>query len=144
MPDGRDAVRLHVTSNFAPLLISQRVVDLLAAEDVSGWDTFPVEVRDKNGSGVGGYSGLVVTGRCGPIRDRLSEIINEIMPGGIVKRYKGWYFDLPTWDGSDIFVTEGGGVLRFVRERVRALFVRHKVRNAKLIKATEDIRPIFP
>ena len=129
------------TGNVAPILVSDKVVELLTAEGVSGWGTYAVELRDKTRATVEGYSGFVVYGRCGPIRDELSPVVDVMRPGGITQMYKGWHFDHETWDGSDIFMPIMGGI-RFARDLVRRLFVRHKIRNVKFIKATEDIRPI--
>ena len=81
-------------------------------------------------------------GRCGPIDNSRSEIIQKRLPGGWVPHWKGLYFDPATWDGSDIFQPEGTGYILVVESVKRAL-VRAKVKNLvfkRLDEIDDDLR----
>jgi hypothetical protein len=123
------------TTNAAPVIISDRAARLLEENQVSGWSTYEVDLRDRDGDVIDGYSGLSVLGRCGPIRDDLSPSIEAVYPGGRTKRRLGWRFDPDTWDGSDIFVPSDGSAVKFVTDSVRGLLERAKVRNLTLRNA---------
>ncbi|MFA4873013.1 MAG: hypothetical protein WC659_03705 [Patescibacteria group bacterium] len=127
-----------MSANPPILLISDRVVEVLKKGRFTGWSTFPARVFNKKREEVSGYSGLVVTGKCGPIDDSKSEWVQVPASekyGSYRARY-GYYFDLKMWDGSDIFLAEGTGV-RFVTERVAEALESAKLTNLELIKSTE-------
>lgn len=126
-------------------LVGPRFISVLRDNDVSGWDEYPVEIVDQRGEESDGFSGLVVRGRCGPLRDDLSEVVEVVYPSGVRStEYKGWLFDPETWDGSDVFVPTPCGPIFYVTSRVRDLLVREKITNIELEKATESTRPITP
>jgi hypothetical protein len=109
------------------LILHERVFDLLRAGGFSGWQPYPCEVIDKAGIRLGGYSGLAVRGRCGPIDNSRSIEFDKIMPGGTFKWWRGLFFDPATWDGSDFFMpTEGRSGLIFVTEPVKKALERVK------------------
>jgi hypothetical protein len=91
------------TTYARPMLISERVLDLLTAAGVTGWGSIPCTLWDKHGDEWQYYL-LTVRGRCGPIIGSKSSKFYEQMPGGVFPRWRGFYFDVDTWDGSDIFV----------------------------------------
>lgn len=114
--------------------VSSRVVELLTTNDCAGWNTYPVEVYDRQGNLLPGYYGFAVTGpECRRDTSR-SDIIEKPPPapgGRSYKVYKGLYFEEHCWDGSDFFwVVPFGG--RIVTEKVYRLFRKHKVRNIEL------------
>lgn len=119
-------------------LISDRVVDALQRGAFTGWTTYAVEVRGPGGRHIRGYHGLAVTGRCGPLDESRSEkAILRPPPGGqAMPGLRGVYFDLGTWDGSDIFAPEGT-TATFVVERVKTALQAIKVTNMKFDDLTK-------
>src|SRR5262249_27462331 len=91
-----------------PVLISDRVVGVLKAGELSGWQPYPIDLFGKDGARITGYQGLAVHGRCGPIDNSLSVKIQKIYPGGIFPMWRGLFFDQTTWDGSDLFMSANG------------------------------------
>lgn len=87
-------------------LISERMKKTLEENHLTGWETYPVKIYDKNGNEVVGYHGFSIIGRCGNLDYSKSEIIEkQLVPDGpIVKYYKGVWLDLNQWDGSDFFM----------------------------------------
>lgn len=130
-------------TGFASLyLISARMIDGLTAERITGWRSQPVHFDD-NTAHDGDYHALVVTGRCGPIVDEMSETITKILPGGAVKWWRGMYFDPKTWDGSDVFTPADRGTVLIV-PRVRELLRRYDLDGVEAIPLSAIERPIFP
>lgn len=87
------------------LAVAQRVVNVLRAGNFSGWSAYHVVIYDDQGKEIQGYSGIAVTGRCGPIdykRSRLVEV-DTLIPD-----YVGLYFDPESWDGADLFFADRG------------------------------------
>lgn len=128
------------TDMVVPLVVSQRLIDLLLEQGFTGWGTYPVEVHAKGGELAPGYHGFCITGRCGPMQYEKSEVIYEDMPGGRVPRYKGKYFDPESWDGSDFFMstTPLTGWM-FILEPVKKALARVKVRNLLLRRLDEIV-----
>lgn len=132
------------TTNVAPLIVSTRVVELLETNKVSGWGSYDVELIAKSGERVDGYVGLSINGRCGPIRDELSPVVDAIYPGRRTQRHLGWYFDTKSWDGSDMFVPSDGSVVVFITDPVRRILDKGKVGNLSLRRASEVRRILLP
>jgi hypothetical protein len=107
------------TGMAAPLIVHQRVLDVLDNAGATGWTTYPVEVRNKAKS-VSGFVGLAISGRCDPIDVGRSEIVLEQMPGGWFPRFRGRCFDPGSWDGCDLFMerrdSQGAGLIAPVRD----------------------------
>ncbi|MCK4543254.1 MAG: hypothetical protein KAU17_13555 [Spirochaetales bacterium] len=105
-------------------LISQKVVEVLESNKISGWRTFPADIYDNKNKLITGYYGFVIVGRCGIIDKSQSEIIVKTRntPKGLRKSeyLKGYFFDPNTWDGSDIFSPIGTGHI-FLLEKVKKL-----------------------
>lgn len=122
----------------AVLLLSEKVLRILADRSFSGWTTYQVDLRDKSGAVVDGYVGLAITGRCGPIDESKSLTILKQFPARVSPMRKGYYFAPSTWDGADVFIpsTAGDGRI-FVTAPVRDALVEAKVRNLKLISLEE-------
>jgi len=121
------------------VVVSQRVVDLLKEEGLTGWATYAVDVRDKKGQAVPGYYGFAVTGRAGSQDLRRGEIIDKppIVPGGNPYQVlRGLYFEGDYWDGQD-FCLMGSTLTIIVTERVVRLFKRHRIRNVEFIRLPE-------
>ena len=117
--------------------ISEKVVDVLSTNNVTGWKTYPVEVYTQEDELIRGFNGFTITGRCGAVKPSLCEevIIPPTYKGGpSVPGYKGDPLDLDTWDGSDIFILEHT-VYKYATAKVRN--VLSKLKNSNV--AFEDI-----
>jgi len=126
-------------------LISFRLVEMLERERVTGWATYRTNVFSRAGALLSAdYGGLAVTGRSGPVDDSLSAEVDRLAPkaGGARRVLVGLRFQPGSWDGSDIFLAGGRGFI-FVTQRVRELFERERVTNARF-KRAEDIERRLP
>jgi hypothetical protein len=76
---------------------------------ITGFNLYPVVLKDKQKEDVEGYSGVSIVGRAGKVDFKKSEVIKEQPEGWpkVIERLKGMYFGLEEWDGSDIFLAEG-------------------------------------
>lgn len=91
------------------VLIRDRVVSLLADQQITGWRTYPVEAYGVGDRALPDYHGLVVTGRA-MIDDERSErrILPPPVPEGQPhEAWMGLYFEPQSWDGSDLFLLTG-------------------------------------
>ncbi|MBE7528774.1 MAG: hypothetical protein HS099_03450 [Ardenticatenaceae bacterium] len=124
--------------------ISERVVELLSAHQLTGWSTYPAEVYDRKGNLLPDYHGFSITGRVGK-RDRSrSQVVDVPLYKGSEKThqvYKGFFFDESSWDGSD-FCTVAGTYYMVVTQAVYNVFKRNKVNNVRLIRLTEVEIPV--
>ena len=110
-------------------LFSDRVVEILRQHGFTGWSTYPVEVRGKDGEVFPGYHGMAFPGRCGPIDKSRSPLVREPEPDDAFAQHKGMYFDQDTWDGSDLFMSSDGTGFVFITEAVKRAFEKAKVKN---------------
>jgi hypothetical protein len=120
-------------------LLSDKVINLLREHQITGWITYSTILYDKKDKEIEGYSLFSVTGRSGPIDWAKSEkfVKDPYVPGGgRADMLRGVYFDLDTWDGSDIFLADGT-LYTFVTQKVRDLLVKNKVTNILLERVTE-------
>lgn len=117
--------------------VSSRVIDLLLANQVTGWSTYPVEVFDRKGQSLTEYSGFAVIGsECRRDRSR-SQIVTKLNAAGRpIQVYKGLYFDESQWDGSDFFLVHPFSSI-VVTKKVYHLFKRAKVTNVRLTPLTQ-------
>ncbi len=121
-------------------LASDRFIDILKAGGFSGWRTFPVTILGKDKQEISGYSGLAITGRCGPLDNPRCERKTRPAKWPAVRAVPAWYglyFDLSTWDGSDLFMPEGTGFI-FVTEPAKSALEKAKITNKHLTRHTED------
>lgn len=125
------------TGFAAPLLISDRIVDLLGKLGAQGWSTYKVQLSGKRGERITGYSGLSAPGRCGPIDNSRSVEIGRRFPAGIFPVWRGLYFEPQTWDGSHVFMPEGRAGWIFVVEAVKQAFEKAKVKNVDFRRLEE-------
>jgi hypothetical protein len=113
------------------------VVGLLAAQAITGWATYAVEVYDRKGHLLPGYHGFAITGpECRQDRSR-SEIVSKPPPvpsGRGHQVYRGLFFDESQWDGSDLFWVEG---MTVATQAVYSAFRKAKVSNARFTRLTE-------
>jgi len=128
-----------INTGFAGLyLFSDKVIKLLTDNKVKGWMTYPCMLFDKLGKEILGYSFFAVIGRCGPIDWQKSEMyLKQYTPTGRpAETYKGLYFGLDTWDGSDIFSPEGT-LYTFISEDVKNILESNEVSNISFERITE-------
>jgi hypothetical protein len=127
------------TTNASVHLVSAKLQDVLDEHGFTGWTTFPVMVIDDDGAELPGYAGLAVTGRCGPIDDRLSERITlpPHFGGGPERRgLRGIYFRPDSWDGSDLFAPKDSASV-YVVERVKDALAAAGVTNVQFERLSE-------
>lgn len=126
-----------VNTGYAGLyLFSDKVISLLSENEINGWGTYPCQIK---GTNLKGYSVFTVTGRCNEIDYSKSErfMKQPYSPNGkAIEALKGLYFDIDTWDKSDIF-TPTNSVFTFITEKVNILFRKNKITNLKLEQITE-------
>jgi hypothetical protein len=137
--EGHTPYDLIGTTDAEITLVSEKFRDVLHEEGFTGWTTFPVLIRLPDESDLQGYEGLAVTGRCGPIDDRLSEEVIQPrpVPGGRPgPALRGLCFEPDSWDGSDIFSPEGYAG-SFVVERVKRALERAAVKNVVFERLSE-------
>lgn len=119
------------------ICVSSRVVELLTEHQITGWDTYPVEVYGRKGEPLPGYYGFAVTGpECRRDRSR-SQIVDKPAPtpeGRGYRVYKGLYFDETQWDGSDLFLVRPCTV---VTERLYRLLKKARISNVRLTPLIE-------
>ena len=96
-----------------------------------GWGTFPVDVRLK-GRKLGGYVGVTITGRAGPIdyrRSRVRWFENPDGSRGGIRAIDGLYFDPRNWDGSEIFAVDDAPSLPLMTPSVWQRLAKAKASN---------------
>jgi hypothetical protein len=71
------------TTSLKPILVHDRVVELLRERKLSGWDIYPVTIRDKHDMGIDQFWGLSFLGRCGPIDNERSSVVAANFPAGV-------------------------------------------------------------
>lgn len=124
-------------STLPSYLASTRCFSAFEEVGATGWSTYPIDLRGKNDEVIEGYSGLVVTGHCGPLQLDRSRVETRIGASG--KPYKvktGLYFDEATWDGSDVFAPQGTTFV-FVTDKVRRAMDSAKISNVTFTPLNE-------
>jgi len=116
--------------------ISNRVVEMLSQSKITGWGTFQVSIRDKQGTPVSGYSGLSVIPSVGPIDLTRSPIVSsQISYGKPHKVYKGLFFNENNWDATDFFRIQNALVA--VTAKVKDAFQAASISNILLTPITD-------
>ena len=131
-----DLIETGWTSLF---LLSERIFSAFEEHNISGWKKFPAKVHDKSGNLMDGFSLLSVVGKAGIIDNALSEVIWKDPPtpnGNPYQVRKGMYFDLNTWDGSDIFVLQGSLAI-IVSQKVKDILEAINSTNVNLTPICE-------
>ena len=125
-----------------PLLLHEKILNVLEQMGATGWSTYPAVVKDKHGVTYSDYHGLVVTGRCGERDLSASRIELKEFPGGWFPYFTGVYFDESTWDGSDLFMEHrpdsgGGSAAKFMTEPVVEALQKVRIKNMDFTRLTE-------
>lgn len=122
-------IRDVIAFNGIHFLISDRVKDIFESNGLTGWKSFPVKVYNKKKEEVLGYNGFSITGRTGPIYKKEKHLFKKryAPTGPLVDTYKGIFFDLNGWDGSDFFLpvqrigNDPEGVICMTQKSYRAI-----------------------
>jgi hypothetical protein len=124
------------------MIVSDRVIRIFEEHRFTGWSTYPVAVSDRSGHEIEGYAGLAITGRCDPVDIARSSVVLREYPAGWFPNFRGQFFDLDSWDGSDLFMErpdERGDftVRRYATGRVARALQREKVRQLTVVSLTD-------
>ena len=115
-------------------LVTNRFVIALRDGAITGWMTYPVSIQGVRVKQE--YSGLAITGRCGPIQRHNS--IGSADSTGPYKFSIGLKWDPDTWDGSDLFVPTG---TTFLVATARTIDVMRKRKiKGVMAKPVKDVR----
>jgi len=133
-------------------IVHERVVEALMSANLTGWDTYPVQVFTRDGKAAADYHGFAITGRCGSLflDKEHSEVVYQDYPGGRFPKYKGLFVTTDSWDGSDLFIAADGKTgWKVVTQRVVEIFRRKKVTNVSFEPVSEVLvdapdQPAFP
>lgn len=110
-------------TRYPPLyLISDRFKNVLEECGITGWKSYPITLFDKKGNRVEGYNGFSITGRAGKIQ----KFVQFQTQCDYSADTEGYYFDIDTWDGSDLFNTEGSWHI-IASERFIKVLVENKI-----------------
>jgi hypothetical protein len=96
-----------VDTGFSGLyLISDRMKEVLIGKKLTGWRSYEIRLVDRTGVEIGGYSGLSILGRCGPIDISKSLVTQKHLTreGPLSTYYRGLFIGVDRWDGSDFFL----------------------------------------
>lgn len=129
---GKKESDLLDTGTIYILLISEKVRNILLRNKISGWKTYEVKVFDKNNKEITGYHGLSITGKCAPTYFNEEKIIKKQLTENapLSSFYKGLFFDIGNWDGSDIFMPTDSYYI-IITEKVYNILSQAKLTNFK-------------
>lgn len=105
------------TTLVYPMLVSERIFQRFMERGFRGWHAIPVEMRGKANEILPPYYFVCVSGRCGPVQEK-PKLSSDASVDQRVLSSETIYFDPATWDGSDIFMSDGKGY-KFVLEAVK-------------------------
>ena len=114
-------------------LVSDRVVDLLSENGITGWKKYPITLFNIKGNVVEGYSGFSVVGKGGKFSQFWDyEYIVESNRNHVKQR---GVYDISQWDGSDIFLVHN---YILMTERVMKLMKTIKVTSVDFERLSDD------
>jgi hypothetical protein len=116
-------------------LVSKKIIQLFRTNDLNGWLEKPVRIKGYEDFE---YYLFMVTGRCSAINFEKSQtfIKAPFAPTGKpVEVKRGLYFDIRSWDGSDVFTPENS-MFTFVTEKAAKLLSDNKVTNLIICNTT--------
>ena len=105
-------------------VISERFFKILSKNGLTGWKTYPVNIKNTNEK----YYGFQITGKSGPLK-------KEKQKGFHV----GYEFDKKSWDGTDFFTPEKTH-LGFLSQKAKEILNGEKLTNIEIenIKTIEN------
>jgi hypothetical protein len=135
---GRNLADIIDTGWAGFYLISDRLKDILEKNHLTGWKTFPIKLYDKKEKEISGYYGFSVTGMCGNLTFKDSDIIEKkLIPSGPLCRfYKGVHINLDEWDNCDFF-TPVNSSRTIVTRGAAEILKKNKISNLNLQNLTE-------
>lgn len=120
-------------TRYPPLyLISDRFKNILEECGITGWKSYPIALFDKKGNRIEGYNGFSITGRAGKMQ-KFDHLPTQCDYSG---NTEGYYFDIDTWDGSDLFNTEGTWHI-IASERFIKVLVENKITACDYCRLTD-------
>lgn len=119
---------------FSPwmFLISNKFKSVLEENNISGWKDYPVEVYDKKGNPILGYSGFSITGRGGEMEGASSPKWKEICDSRQRPRYHP-----KQWDGSDIFRINPAYLV--ISKKLKDILIENKITGVEYFPLSRDI-----
>ena len=133
----RDVLDMRYVSAY---LISDRMKNILEKNKITGWKSYPVVIHDKKGGIIEGYNGFSIVGKSGPMdpRRQPTEYYVRKWDGSVSDRldYIGGWFDISTWDGSDIFML-GNSRWIVITERVFKLLKKEKITSIECKRVSD-------
>jgi len=120
-------------------LLSNRVIEILKNNHITGWKSLPAEIHMGKGEIINDYSLLTIHSKLVKIEYEKSErvIKQPFTPAGKpIWINRGLPFDINGWDGSDIFSAENS-LLTLITEKVHNLLIENKCTNIKIEKTTD-------
>lgn len=123
----RDVLDMRYVSAY---LISDRMKNILKKNKITGWKSYPVIIYDKKGGIIEGYNGFSIVGKSGPMdpRRQPTEYYVRKWDGSVSDSldYIGGWFDISTWDGSDIFIL-GESLWIIITKRLYKILKKEKI-----------------
>ena len=121
-----------------PIIISDRVSQILEWKEFTGWTTYPVELYRRDGSLVPGYQVLAIVGRSGPIDWSQGHWEMKEYPAGWFPKWRGLAIAPESWDGSDFFVPADGKTgYQFVTEPVKVALEEAGIGTLQFVPLSE-------
>jgi len=121
-------------------LMSQRLIDVLEKNNVTGWGSYPVTITSSSLGEISNYHAFYIFGKADKADRSLSEKIEVVFPNKSKGfRDKGYYFPLDSWDGSDFFYHIGTVGSITVTEKVKNLFESINATNVQFVRCTEYV-----
>jgi hypothetical protein len=139
-------------STYPPItVISLHLKEILTANNLTGWNTYPIEVHNKAGEIIPDYFGFSITGKAGRHDLHRVQVIEKppVVPNGPpYNNLKGFYFENDEWDGSDFCVSSGV----VVTQKVVQVFKKAKIKNVRFIQLPDfeigadvyEVRGLWP
>lgn len=118
-------------------LVSDRFLQLLEDNQLTGWQTYPIILLDQEEKEISGYHGFSIIGSCFPEDYSKSEIVEYqyVEKGPLVKHYRG-YQVIPC-DDYDFFIPPRSIGL-YINEKTAEILKINKITNVRLINIAED------
>ena len=113
-------------------LISDRFRRILEDTGMTGWKSYPIVLYDRKGNQIKGYNGFSVVGRAGKMQKYETPPIEM----GYSPESSGYHFDIKTWDGSDLFITEGSWHVIASKQFIK-LLVENKITACEYCSLTD-------
>lgn len=135
---GKKWTDVLMPNSVSMYVVSQRFIEMLEKNDITGWKSYPVTILDKEEKEISGYIGFSVIGESGAVDYSKSEVYEkQLVPNGPkTKYYRGLYVDLDKWDGTDFFMPQGTLNI-IITEKVKQLINIHKITNTILQSLAE-------